>query len=85
MTTEVNTSYHDELVDYVKLVGEYIQEHAKELVQNVSGISSLTISATFDPKFASIPEISVSAEFVPDPAKVYNIYDKYHNSKEKEN
>lgn len=80
MTVEVNTSYHDELVDYVKLVGEHIQEHAEELVQNVSGISNLTISATFDPKFASIPEISVSTNFVPDPAKVYNIYDKHRNN-----
>lgn len=79
MTTEVKDTYHDELADYVKLVGEYIQEHAEELVQKVSGISSLTISATFDPKFASIPEITVSTSMYPDPKKIQDVRDKHYN------
>lgn len=79
MTTEVENTYRDELVDYVKLVGEYIQEHAEELVQKVPYISDFTVSISFDQECASIPEITVSTSMYPDPKKIQDIRDKHYN------
>lgn len=79
MTGEVKDTYHDELVDYVKLVGEYIQEHAEALVQKVPFISDFNISISFDQECASIPEITVSTSMCPDPKKIQDIRDKHYN------
>lgn len=79
MTSETDTSYRDELVDYVKLVGEYIQEHAEELVQKVPCISDFSISISFDQECASIPEITVSTSMYPNPNKIQDIRNKHYN------
>lgn len=79
MTSEVKDTYHDELVDYVKLVGEYIQEHAEELVQKVPLISDFSISISFDQECASIPKITVSTSVYPDPNKIEFIRMKHYN------
>lgn len=71
-------SYHDELVDYIKLAGQSIIDNADAIVAKVNYISDFRIDISFEQDCGSIPEITVSMSMYPDISKVQEVMEKHH-------
>lgn len=77
MKTLGSMNYRGLLSDYIKLVGQYLIDHSDELAPKMPFITDFSINITFPQDRGSIPEIETSAIGIPDPSKVYKIYDKH--------
>lgn len=77
MKTLGSMDYHGLLSDYVKEVGQYLIDHADDLAPKVPLVTDFEINITFPQDCGSIPEIETSAIGIPDPQKVWDIYDKH--------
>lgn len=77
MKTLESMDYHALLSDYVKEVGQYLIDHADDLAPKVPLVTNFEINITFPQGARLIPEIETSAISVPDPSKIYKIYDKH--------
>lgn len=77
MKTLKSMDYHGLLSDYIKLVGQYLIDHSDELAPKMPLITDFSMNITFPQDRASIPEIETSTISVPDPQKVWDIYDKH--------
>ena len=77
--------HHALLSDYIKEVGQYLIDHADDLAPKVPLVTDFSINITFPQGAKMIPEIEVSAISVPDPNKIWKIYDmRKANKKESE-
>lgn len=79
--------YAQLLVEYVKEVGKYLQEHAEDIVPNAPLISDFSLEVTFNQEFGSFPELYVGSKVFPGRFERFNeltdiVKEKY---KEKEN
>lgn len=83
------TEYAETLVEYVKEVGKYLQEHAEDIVPNAPLISDFSLEVTFNQEMGSWPKLYVRSEVFPGRFERFNeltdiVREKYEE-KEKEN
>ena len=57
--------YAQLLVEYVKEVGKYLQEHAEDIVPNTPLISDFNLEVTFNQEIGSYPQLYVQSEVFP--------------------
>lgn len=65
MKKDKNTEYAQLLVEYVKEVGKYLQEHAEDIVPNTPLIGDFSLDITFDQECGSWPKLYVSTTAFP--------------------
>lgn len=59
------TEYAETLVEYVKEVGKYLQEHAEDIVPDAPLISDFSLEVTFIQDAGSWPELYVQSNVFP--------------------
>lgn len=64
--------YAQLLVEYVKEVGKYLQEHAEDIVPNDPLISDFSLEVTFNQEFGSFPELYVQSKVFPGKFERFN-------------
>ena len=83
MAVEVNTNYKAGLIESIKVAGQMIIDMAEDIAGNSDYISGLSISADFDPKMRSIPEITIKRSHLPSIEIMEHLLDVY-SGKEKD-
>ena len=80
------TEYAETLVEYVKEVGKYLQEHAEDIVPNAPLISDFSLEVTFIQDAGSWPELHVQSNVFPGRFERFNeLTDIVRKKFEKEN
>ena len=64
--------YAETLVEYVKEVGKYLQEHADKIVPDAPLIGDLALKITFDQAMGSWPQLDVYTTLFPGHYERYN-------------
>lgn len=57
--------YAQLLVEYVKEVGKFLQEHAEDIVPDTPFINDFSINITFDQEYGSYPQLNVNTTAFP--------------------
>lgn len=80
------TEYAETLVEYVKEVGKYLQEHAEDIVPDSPLISDFSFEIDFDQDRGSFPELHVQSNVFPGRFERFNeLTDIVRKKFEKEN
>lgn len=84
MAIEVHKNYKAALAESIKVAGQMIIDMAEDIAGNSDYISNLSISADFDPKMGSIPEITITRSHLPSVEKMEYLLDVYDGKNTKE-
>ena len=77
MAVEVHKNFKAGLIESIKVAGQMIIDMAEDIAGKSDYISGLNVSVDFDPKFRSIPEITVTRSHLPSTEKLEYLLDVY--------